>query len=303
MNLEEGDVDLNIGWTKEIKEGVSATIEVASDENTNADMGVSFKAVEGDFTAAFGAQWEVNTGNTVFQTKENDGTYLAWNVMGNANTVLSLYPYELDTEWDKDTFEAFKYETQGVKYMVKLNDTTTVTGKMTIADGDTTTENVNAYKGEVSTKLGEIAVDAYIGVRGETAAKKDDVTAMGAYVTMPMGNLTLDAEFNTQTVGEADAAVGMFAKVSMAMAEMNGYMPTAYASFKTLNEEVGKTVNSSAAGAYTKTEAGVALSQGSFTVTPKVILESADKKVFGEEDKAAATDAATRVALTMAYSL
>ena len=74
---------------------------------------------------------------------------------------------------------------------------------------------------------------------------------------------------------------------------------------KTQNEEAGaiKKVNDSDPGALTEIEAGLELTQGSFTVTPKVIISSADNKVFNEEEESTGTDSSTVVGLTIGYSL
>jgi hypothetical protein len=305
MNVKNGDIDFDFQLTKEVKEGASANIELAADEDGNDELSGGFEATEGDFSVSIAAIYNLGLSSKGLTVKGEDGNYIKWNVMGNADMVLGLHPYGVNTEWDEDTFEAFKtnngssMEDDGaVTLAITVNETTSATVTMVMVDGDTA-ENATALKVEGSTKAGDISINGYFATISEVTGVSTDQTAMGVAGSMPMGDLTLSGEFNTETIGDNDAKVGLFAKAALAMAEMNGYGRTAYAEFTSLNDQVD-----TAAGATTEIEAGLELTQGSFTVTPKVNIKSAENKVYGEDEKGTnQADSATTVGLTVAYSL
>jgi hypothetical protein len=310
MNVSNGDTDLNVKLSKELKEGVSAFIEIEADEADEATpnaIATGINVSEGDFTVQIKGELAVDPAEgSDFNAGNTDGTYVKWNVMGSENAVLGLHPWGVNTEWDNDTFEAFRFnnganmeEEGAVTYALTVNETTSATATWVVIDA-AMGENANAFKVEGSTKAGEIAIDAYFGMVAEVEGVTTDQTAMGVYATMPMGSLTLSGEFNTETIADADAKVGMFAKAALAMAEMNGYGRTAYASFKSLNDIVA----ANGGGASTEMEAGLELTQGSFTVTPKVVMVTDEDKVFGEDEGAIGdADSTTTVGLTIGYSL
>ena len=189
-----------------------------------------FEATEGDFSVSIAAVYNPGLSTDGFTVKGEDGNYVKWNVMGNANMVLGLHPYGVNTEWDNDTFESFKKnnnntmeEDGAVTLAITVNETTDAKVTVVMIEGDSTTENATALKVEGSTKAGEIYIDGYFVTFSEFKGASVDQTAMGVAASMPMGDLTLSGEFNTETNDDADAAVGLFAKAAFAMGEMNGY--------------------------------------------------------------------------------
>jgi hypothetical protein len=334
MNMDSGDNNLSFEMAKEGDFG-KLTFGADFDEGDDAGTGidVSYSKTEGDFTASYGASISFAEDNTVdgsdtgvaFSSDADSDTYLQWAVMGSEEMTLTVYPFEVDgMSWDNDTFESFaalSYTAAadgtltttgtglpGFAFAMDLAEDTTVTAKVAIQDNDTS-KNVTVLKGEVSTKVSGISLDAFVGIVGEDSdANQESVTAMGAKASMTMDALTIAGEFNTETYSDEDAAVGIYAKASLAMDEMNGYTPTAYASFKNLNEmavavDEGDLTNSYGES-YTEIEAGVKLAQGSFYVTPKIVIESSDADAFGEEEEGTAkTNTATRIGVTLGYSM
>jgi hypothetical protein len=323
MDMTDGDVDLVIKTTKEVKEGASAYVELnfENESESNSDIGFGFSVTEGDFFATIGAKLEL-TSNEVgtwdhdndtktkeitlssssklkLVTKDGDSTYLGWYVMGNKDMKLTVYPYEVaGMSWDNDTWESFTGNgSEGFAFAYTVAEGTTVTAKWAMFE-NANAVNHDAFKFELATKVAGASVDAYFATRPEnTDAKVKADTAMGAKASMPMGDLTVSGEFNTETIDDGDAKTGLFAKVAYAMGDINGYATTPYASFKTLNEYVD-----TAAGATTETEAGVTLAQGSFSVKPKVVIKTAENKKFKQEDDTD-TDTATTAGITFAYSM
>jgi hypothetical protein len=318
MNMTNGDVDLEVESSKDLGDGKSAFIELNFDENTESDIDFGFEVTEGDFFASIGAQLALTDADSdgdnsdaaalELKTKDGDSTYLGWYVMGNQDMKLTVYPYEIaDMSWDNDTWESFtEINDGGFALAMTLAEDTTATFKWAVKD-NTTSANVNAFKGELSTKVSGISLDAYLGLVPEVdedTTKQDGITAMGVYATMTMDALTLKGEFNTSTTGDADAAVGLFAKAALALDEMNGYATTAYASFKNLNEQaLVADGNSSYGETYTEIEAGVELSQGSFTVKPKIVMGTADAKAFSVDNDTDKEKAFTKIGVTFGYDM
>jgi hypothetical protein len=311
MDMEDGDAYLGLEMVKEGDFGtLTFTAEFDKDGDTGEAVDIAYSKTEGDFSVGLGAAIDFSGDDTSssvgLTTDANSDTYLAWQVMGSEDMKLTVYPFEVDgMSWDEDTWESFTGNGgEGFALAVTLAEDTTVTAKWAM-DEQSTDTNANAFKFELSTKVSDISIDAYLGMRPEVDAEissTNDVTsmtAMGAKASMTMDSLTLNGEFNTQTEDEGDALVGIYAKASLAMDEINGYATTAYASFTSLNEYVD-----TAAGATTEIEAGVTLAQGSFSVTPKIVLETAENDVYGEEETGAnATDSATTIGVEFAYSM
>jgi hypothetical protein len=335
MNMDAGDNALSFEMTKEGDFG-SVSFGADFDEGDDAGTGidVTYSKTEGDFSVGLGATIDFAEDNDVdgsdtgvaFSTDGDSDTYLAWNVMGSEEMTLTVYPFEVDgMSWDNDTFESFaalSYTADattgelttsgtglpGFAFAMDLAEDTTVTAKLAIKDGDTTTKNVTVLKGEVSTKVSGVSLDAFVGIVGEDSdANQEAVTAMAAKASMTMDALTLAGEFNTETYSDEDAAVGIYAKASLAMDEMNGYTPTAYASFKNLNEMAVAVdegdMSNSYGESYTEIEAGVKLAQGSFYVTPKIVMYSSDADGFTEEDETSVTNSAVELGVTFGYSM
>jgi len=308
MNMSAGDVDLRFKATKEVKEGMTSFVEAKFDEDKENDIDFGLTVTEGDFTAAIGAQVTIDgqaaAGKSLtLQTNNSDQTYLAWNVMGSESTVLTMYPYAIaDMSWDNETWETFIPATDvpGFKLAMDLAEGTKAAAKVGVYDNDQA-KNVYVLKGEFSTSVSGVSLDAYVGLKTEddSTTAKDQVTAMGVLAKMSLSDaLKVEGEFNTEKTGDADAAVGMYAKVSSTLAEMNGYVPTAYAKAKMFNK-----YQDTAKGAYTELEGGVKMVQGSFTVTPKVKFTTAENKVFNLEDDNSKEKTASSIGITFGYEM
>jgi hypothetical protein len=306
MDMEDGDANLTIGMTKEGDFGKLAAEytfdKVAEGYGTAVEL--TYSKTEGDFGVQLGADVSfAGTSPVEFQTNEDSDTFLTWQVMGSEDMKLTVYPFEVDgMTWEEDTFDSFmaaENSGEGIAFAMTVAEGTTVTAKMTMNENGSNV-NHSAYKFELATKVGEASVDAYFATRPEN----DDAgvtadTAMGAKASMPMGNLTLSGEFNTETIDDGDALTGLFAKASMAMDEMNGYTPTAYASFKSLNEYV----DADGGGALTEIEAGVKMAQGSFYVTPKFVITTSEDEVYALEDDTDTEKSKMTAGVTFGYSM
>lgn len=300
LNSNGGDLDLTLKAEKDYGKAGVVGLKLALDKDADSGLTLTYAKTEGDFTVATAAKLidekgSLLNGDAVVAMNQNSDTYFKWNVMGSKTTSLTFYPYEVaDMNWDNDTFKSFDSTNNkgGLKLATKIG-TSDLAVKFTSKNDDSTTKNEYSVKGEFGTKVATATVNAAAGY--STGSK---TTMMAIKASMPVAALTVNAEFNTEKVDTADAKVGVFVKGSYKLAEMNGYTPTAYASMKMLNKYVV-----TASGATTETEAGLDLNKGSFTITPKVILNTAENKVLGKEDSSEKSKNAMLVAVKVKYAM
>lgn len=148
------------------------------------------------------------------------------------------------------------------------------------------------------------------------AVKEGNFAAVQVKTTV--GKISVLAEFNTESAefkelkadGGAKLAevsqTGIYGKVSYDMGTMNTYKLTPYASMEITDYETKVLGTKVAASSDTLTdvEAGLDINQGSFTVTPKIVInKAADKKIFNEEDKTTTDKSATMVGIKFKYAL
>lgn len=151
---------------------------------------------------------------------------------------------------------------------------------------------------------------------GWDAVKEGNFAAVQVKTTV--GKISVLAEFNTESAefkelkadGGAKLAevsqTGIYGKVSYDMGTMNTYKLTPYASMEITDYETKVLGTKVAASSDTLTdvEAGLDINQGSFTVTPKIVInKAADKKIFNEEDKTTTDKSATMVGIKFKYAL
>jgi hypothetical protein len=320
--FSNGDIDLDLKWSKEVKEGLTYSATIEANESGADSIAVGAEIAEGDFTAAIAMDYNPGLSADGFNVDAGDGNYIGWNVMGMEELNLAMYPYDVaGWDWDEDTFVVdTDGNIPGIKATYKLAEETTVKFLYGTADNDNLV-NDTYMRADLSTKVSGISLDAYSLIKAEKAknddtneSKEDGAMALGAKASIGIEALTISGELNTVAYkgtddkgkAEDQMAMGLFAKAEYSMGDMNGYATTPYASFKNLNEYVSN-VDSDATDDYTKIEAGVKLVQGSFTVTPKLIMESTKAKTFTEELKSAGANdkvkSATRIALTFGYSM
>ena len=307
--VDGGDLDLEV---KAEKTGAYGTVGLVlqNDKDDDTDLRVTYTKTEGDWTVATEALLIDSNGDLLGQNKtdegnmdKGDGTYIKWNVMGSKATALTIYPYEVGgMSWDNDTWESFTDETNegGLVLSTKVGASDV---NVRYAAGGDSDEAKNQYtlKGDMSTKVGTAKIAAAVGY---SSGVKITVAAIKA--EMPVGKVTVNAELNTQTIDEADTAVGAFVKGSYKLADKNGYKPTAYASFLYLNDEAAaddEDVAVTATAGYTEIEAGLGLNKGSFTVTPKVVIQNSDEKRFGKEDSTDGEKSSMAAKITVTYEM
>jgi hypothetical protein len=323
LTSEGGDLDVTIKATKETEMGtfgVEAFME--DDDDDDSGLTLSYSRTQGNFEVGLAASIiddeKGNGGNAEFDfnTDTTSDSYLKWNMTEKMS--VTYYPWEVaDMSWDNETWESFDLGDEsnkgGLALAMKLNEGTTVTFKYTAGQGsgdEDTTENMYAFKAELSTKLANGTLDAYAGLAQEEV-ENEDLMALGALLNMNLSDaMALTAELNYQDAEYDDAAIGAYAKVAVGLADMAEYKPTAYASFKYLsgqayNLDEGLTGDDATATDedFMEIEAGLALAQGNFTVTPKVVISMKDE-TFGEYDDAEATeDMAYKFGVNFLYSL
>jgi hypothetical protein len=306
LSTDAGDLNFTVKSEKEGDFG-KLTAELGLDKKSEDNsFKLTYMKTEGDFTVATSAKLittskTANSGNWALETQEGSDSYIKWNVMGSETVSATYYPWEVDgMSWDNDTWESFTgYGNPGLAVAVKLSDSTDFTTKLSVANGDSTTKNKYAVKGEFNTKMDSVTVNAY-----GAYATNDKQMAMGAKASMTLSDaLTVNGEFNTSKKDKDDAFVGMFAKVSSKLEDMNGYTPTAYASVKYLNKDAANSDEGDSNGALTELEGGLALAQGSFTITPKVVLTSREEKDFGKEDSTDMSKTRTKLGVNFKYSM
>ncbi len=269
---------------------------------------------------------------------KGDGTYISWDVMGSKMFKLTYYPYEVGgLSFDNETFESFiGYANPGMKLDVKVNDKTNVAFRLATDNGMNNTENLYSYKVDVETKVGSAEIKAAAGVgevtntyvvgdsfldvvsvaTGQAGTYTKEGSFVAAQLKMPIAKFTVLAEANMETaefsqagvkVGEIDATA-VYLKGSYAMGTYNKYSVTPYASVEITDTEVkiGGVKSPTKSDTVTDLEAGVELNQGSFTITPKVVVNKADdNKSYLKEDGDANSNkkTATAVGVKFAYSM
>lgn len=314
LNSNGGDLNLTFKTEKEFTVGtVGVEAKFNKSEEDNA-VKLTYSKTEGDFTVATSAKIleakDTNSsvtsvkeaGAISFKTAEGSDTYIKWNVMGSKTTSLTFYPYEVDgMNWDKDTFVSFDNSNNkgGFKLATKIG-ASDLAIKFSEKDGDSKTENKYSVKGELSTKVSTASITAAAGMSTSTGT-----TFAAAKVEMPVAKFTVIGEVNVENMDTyKDAKFGMFAKGSYKMPVMNGYTPTAYASFKSVSSpDLKATPTTDEAITKTTTELGLGLNKGSFTITPKAVLEAADKNAYDKEKSENGTTekSATKLAVTVKY--
>lgn len=280
LQSEGNDLYLKFRTEKDFGNAGLVGVEAKFDKN-DADNTVklTYSKTEGDFTVGTSATileakesdsgTKVNAGAISLKMAEGSDTYIKWNVMGSKTTTLTFYPYSVDgLSWDNDTWESFTATKNngGVTLATKVA-TSDLRVKFAAVEGGTGAEAAYTVKGEFDTKVAGATVNAAAGYVTQTK-----VQFAAAKASLPMGKLTVKGEVNTEKVASGDAKFGAFAKVSYAMGDVMKYTTTPYAQVKLLNDQV-----SASKGAQTNIEAGVDMKQGSFTITPKVILNTAEK--------------------------
>lgn len=299
-----GDLDLEV---KAEKTGAYGTVGLVlqNDKDDDTDLRITYSKTEGDWTVATEALLVDSNGDLLGQNKtdegnmnKGDGTYIKWNVMGSKTTALTIYPYEVGgMSWDNDTWESFTDETNagGLVLATKVG-AADVNVRYAVGNDEGTTKNQYTLKGDMSTKVGTAKVAAAVGYSSGVK-----ITLAAIKAEMPVGKVTVNAELNTQTIDEADTAVGAFVKGSYKLADKNGYKPTAYASFLMMNDEAA--ADDGTAAGYTEIEAGLGLNKGSFTITPKVVINNSDEKIYGKEDDTSLEKSAMAAKITVTYKM
>lgn len=301
-----GDLDLEV---KAEKAGAYGTVGLVlqNDKDDDTDLRITYSKTEGDWSVATEALLVDSNGDLLGQNKtdegnmnKGDGTYIKWNVMGSKTTTLTVYPYEVGgLSWDNDTWESFKSDARhnegGLVVATKVG-ASDVTVRYAVGKDESTDKNQYTLKGELATKVGTAKLNAAVGY-----GSGYKTTMAAAKVEMPVSKFTVNAELNTQKTDDADTAVGAFVKGSYKLAAINGYNPTAYASFLMLNEEAAALDGTAAA--YTEIEAGLGLNKGSFTVTPKVVINNSDEEIYGKENSDDLEKAAMVAKLTVTFKM
>ena len=247
-------------------------------------------------------------------------SYIKWNVLGSKKLSLTYYPYAIDMAWkDWDTEETFKGKTDpGMEVDYKINDNTDVELRVATMHGNDTSakENKFAYRATLNTKVAGITLNTYYGFNGEEKSVIEDTNnplvkvAYGVMANKTFGEkLTVQANFNSETVGAGKAKVWMFGKASYVLPELKGYEATAFASGRLQNKEVAsydgdlKGDSWGDPGQLLKLNAGVKLAQGNFSVTPNFTMYSAEKEVFVKKGSATHEKTATAVGITFAHEV
>ena len=351
LTSDGGDLDVTVEATKETevgKFGVKAYMEDANDGDDEVTL--SFSRTQGNFEVGLGAAIidradGAEEAQFRLETKDNSDSYLKWNMTEKMS--LTYYPWEVDgmSSFDEDTFEAFVIGDRSNDYVeakgglalaINVNADTTATLKYAVLSPgyEDNKENFFAYKGELKTKVGPASVDAYVAyttgfATGMKTGSTTDIDAknmyaLGARALMDLNEkVSLTAEFNMENIEDAkyndgtlngkdaETAMGLFVKGAMKLADMAEYKPTAYASFKYLNDvaadryDEGNTFND-----YMELEAGLTLAQGNFSVTPKVVISMQDtegagtlKEGFAEYDGTGKEDMLYKVGVNFKYAL
>ena len=304
LGAEGEDLNLTLKPEKDFGKagvvGVEAEFDKDGEDNS---VKLTYSKTEGDFTVATSAKilqadddtTDKHDAQISLKTDEGSDTYIKWNVMGSKTTTLTFYPWEVDgMSWDNDTWESFKNSNNngGLTLATKVANLDTKV-KFSATEGKSNADAKYTVKGEFGLAVAKAKVDAAVGY-----SNSSKTSLVAAKASLPMGKLTVNGEFNTTKVDKADAAVGIFAKVSYAMGDLQGYAATPYASFKMLND-VAAFEDEGIKSDYTEIEAGIGMAKGSFTITPKVIVNAADKAVYGrvnDADEKSAFKAGVKVA-------
>lgn len=180
----------------------------------------------------------------------------------------------------------------------------------TYAGGDTFLGKISADAGTTTTTTTLNTVTNVIttsstttGADTGTYVKEGNFIAAQAKTTL--GKISVLAEFNTESAEFSTTAgakqfevtqTGIYGKVSYDMGTMNTYKLTPYASLEITDYEVKYPGLATGDNTETDLEAGLDINQGSFTVTPKIVINSSDEKIYNKEK---ATNAETEKDKTM----
>lgn len=247
-------------------------------------------------------------------------SYIKWNVLGSKKLSLTYYPYAIDMGWkDWDTEETFKAKSDsGMEIDYKINDKTDVELRVATLHGNDTTakDNKFMYRATLNAEVAGVTLNTYFGSTTEekavVEAEHSEIikVAYGVMANKTFGEkLTVQANYNSETVGANKAKVWMFGKASYALPEVKGYEVTAFASGRLQNKEVAdidgdlKGSGNGDPGQLLKLNAGVKLAQGNFSVTPNVTMYSAEKEVFLKKGETALEKTATSVGITFAHEV
>ncbi len=340
LGSEGGDLDLEVKVEKAGKFGTVGLV-LQNDIDDDTDLRITYSKTEGDWTVATEALLIDADGKLLGETSDTtttgkngnmnkgDGTYISWDVMGSKMFKLTYYPYEVGgMSFDEETFESFiGYANPGMKLDVKVNDKTNVAFRLATDNGDNRTENQYSYKVDVDTKVANATIKLAAGAGENTTAYTatdsfiDGIDAMAgtytkkgsfvaAQLNMPIAKFNVLAEANMETAEFSQAGVkafeidatALYLKGSYAMGTYNKYEVTPYASVEITKVEIKDDIFKDT---YTDLEAGVDLKQGSFTVTPKVIINKSkeDDTTFVKEDSDSTSKTATAVGVKFAYSM
>lgn len=343
LGSDGGDLDMEVKIEKSGDFGtLGLRLQTDKPGDGDQDLELLYSKTQGDWSVGTAARLIDSTGDIILSTKRDDSTYIKWNVMGSKTTALTFYPYEVGgMSFDNETFESFiDYSKPGLKLDTKVANTN-VSFTLATTNGDNVTENQNTFKVAADTKVAGITIMAAAGV-GETTKKYSatdktldgKVTVANASMTnntdyvkegnfaavqakTTFGKISVLAEFNTESAefkttgssGTKQAEItqtGIYGKVSYDMGTMNTYKLTPYASMEITDYETKVLGTKVAASSDTLTdvEAGLDINQGSFTVTPKIVInKAADNKIFYEEDKTTTDKSATMVGIKFKYAL
>lgn len=346
LGSEGGDLDVTFKTEKDFGKAGVVGVELGLEKDDDSELSFSYTKTEGDWTVGTGATLGKNGAFLPGDAMEKSSdTYIKWNVMGNKATALTFYPYEVDgMSFDEETFESFiDYAKPGLKLDTKVANTN-IAFTIATTNGTTRTENQNTFKVAADTKVAGFDIKAAAGV-GETTqnysatdktlvgkvtvanasmaigtdyVKEGNFAAVQAKTTM--GKISVLAEFNTEnaefkntTGAKAKVAevtqTGIYGKVSYDMGTMNTYKLTPYASLEITDYETKNAAGNKVTGSsdtLTDVEAGLDINQGSFTVTPKIVInKAADNKIFNEEKNSTAKTEkdATMVGIKFKYAL
>lgn len=236
-----------------------------------------------------------------------------------ANTNLS---FTLATDnGDNDTKNQYSYkvaaDTKVAGFDIKV---AAGVGKSTntYADGDTFLGGISADGGTTTTSTvvdpvsGAITTSS-ITTGADTGIYVKEGNFIAAQVSKTLGKISVLGEFNTESAEFSTTAgakqfeisqTGIYGKVSYDLGTINTYKLTPYASIEITDYEhkTATTIEDT----LTDLEAGLDINQGSFTVTPKIVINKSDKfNLFDEEDKSTSTGkkSATMVGIKFKYAL
>lgn len=161
----------------------------------------------------------------------------------------------------------------------------------------------------------DIQIPDVLGPLAPKASYEKEGSFVAAQLKMPIAKFTVLAEANTEAAEFSTLTgvnvfeinrTGLYLKGSYDMGTYNKYVVTPYASAEVTDVEFKYADGSKVDDRVTELEAGIALKQGSFTITPKVEIKKAKTGDLVEYDKEDSNDGkkkAKAVGVEFAYSM